>query len=126
MFVRPEDAVAVSDQRTVRVGDLEFRVGEGHAGVYGTDLADQQDAVRRVVKTDGDNALLPAVRQIYRFRCVDNGIPVRRVYFLHDIGPAFQPGPNGGAVFPGHFLTDGGAARAADPTQILQLEGTAG
>ena len=56
----------------------------------------------------------------------NNGIPVRRVYFLHDIGPAFQPGPNGGAVFPSHFLTDGGAARAADPTQILQLEGTAG
>ena len=126
VLVGAVDAVAVSNQGPIGIHDLELGVGQGHAGVGGADLADQQDAVRRVVKTDGDNALLPAVRQIYRFRCVDNGIPVRRVYFLHDIGPAFQPGPNGGAVFPSHFLTDGGAARAADPTQILQLEGTAG
>ena len=126
VLVGAVDAVAVPNQGPIGIHDLELGVGQGHAGVGGADLADQQDAVRRVVKTDGDNALLPAVRQIYHFRCVDNGIPVRRVYFLHDIGPAFQPGPNGGAVFPSHFLTDRGAARAADPTQILQLEGTAG
>ena len=67
VFIRPEDAVAVSDQCAVRVGDLEFRIGKSHAGVHGTDLADQQDAVRGVVKADGDNTLLTAVRQIDRF-----------------------------------------------------------
>ena len=86
MFVRPEDAVGVTDQRTVRVGDLEFRVGEGHAGVHGTDLADQQDAVRGVVKADGDHTLLTAVRQIDRFRGVDDAVPIGGVNLLHDIG----------------------------------------
>ena len=86
VFVRPEDAVAVPNQRTVRVGDLEFRVGEGHAGVHGTDLADQQDAVWGVVKADGDNTLLTAVRQIDRFGGVDDAVPIGGVNLLHDIG----------------------------------------
>ena len=86
MLIRPEDAVAVPNQRTVRIGDLKFRVGKGHAGVHGTDLADQQNAVRGVVKADGDHALLTAVRQIDRFRCVDDGVPIGRVNLLHDIG----------------------------------------
>ena len=86
MFIRPEDAVAVPNQCAVRVGDLEFRVGEGHTGVHGTDLADQQDAVRGVVKADGDHTLLTAVRQIDRFRGVDDAVPIGGVNLLHDIG----------------------------------------
>ncbi|CAN4002422.1 Stage 0 sporulation A-like protein, partial [Dysosmobacter welbionis] len=125
VFVRPEDAVAVSDQRTVRVGDLEFRVGEGHAGVYGTDLADQQDAVRGVVKADGDNTLLTAVRQVDRFRCVDDGVPIGGVNLLHDIGAGGQARPDGGTVLAGDLLPDGRAACAGGAAQKPQLEGAA-
>ena len=126
VFIRPEDAVGVTDQRTVRVGDLEFRVGEGHTGVHGTDLADQQDAVRGVVKTDCDNTLLTAVRQIDRFRGVDDAVPIGRVNLLHDIGAAFQARPDGGAVLAGDLLPDGRAAGAGGAAQKPQLEGAAG
>ena len=126
VFVRPEDAVAVSDQRTVRVGDLEFRVGEGHAGVHGTDLADQQDAIRGVVKADGDNTLLTAVRQVDRFRCVDDGVPIGGVNLLHDIGAGGQARPDGGAVLAGDLLPNGRAAGAGGAAQKPQLEGAAG
>ena len=126
MFIRPEDAVAVPNQCAVRVGDLEFRVGEGHAGVHGTDLADQQDAIRGVVKTDSDHTLLTAVRQIDRFGGVDDGVPIGRVNLLHDIGAAFQPRPDGGAVLAGDLLPDGRAAGAGGAAQKPQLEGAAG
>ena len=117
MFIRPEDAVAVPDQCAVRVGDLEFRVGECHAGVHGTDLADQQDAVRGVVKADGDNTLLTAVRQIDRFGCVDDGVPIGGVNLLHDIGTGGQPRPDGGAVLAGDLLPDSRAAGAGGAAQ---------
>ena len=117
VFVRPEDAIGVTDQRAVRVGDLEFRVGEGHTGVHGTDLADQEDAIRGVVKTDGDNTLLTTVRQIDRFRGVDDGVPIGGVNLLHDIGAAFQPRPDGGAVLAGDLLPDGRAAGAGGAAQ---------
>ena len=126
VLIRPEDAVAVPDQRAVRVGDLEFRVGEGHAGVYGTDLADQQDAVRGVVKADGDNTLLTAVRQIDRFRGVDDAVPIGRVNLLHDIGAGGQPRPDGGSVLACDLLPDGRAAGAGGAAQKPQLEGAAG
>ena len=126
VLVRPEDAIGVTDQRAVRVGDLKFRVGEGHAGVHGTDLADQQDAVRGVVKANGDHTLLTAVRQIDRFRGVDDGVPIGRVNLLHDIGAAFQPRPDGGAVLAGDLLPDGRAAGAGGAAQKPQLEGAAG
>ena len=125
VFVRPEDAVGIPDQRTVRVGDLEFRVGEGHAGVHGTDLANQQDAVRGVVKADGDNTLLTTVRQIDRFRGVDDGVPIGRVNLLHDIGTGGQPRPDGGAILAGDLLPDGRAAGAGGAAQKPQLEGAA-
>ena len=126
MLIRPEDAVGVTDQRTVRVGDLEFRVGEGHTGVHGTDLADQENAVRGVVKADGDNTLLTAVRQIDRFRGVDDGVPIGGVNLLHDIGTGGQPRPDGGAVLAGDLLPDGRAAGAGGAAQKPQLEGATG
>ena len=120
------DAVGVADQGPVRVHDLELGVLEGHAGVGGADLPNEQDAVRGVVEGDRDHILLTLVGNIDRFRGIDNGVPVRRVDLLHDIGAGSQPGPDGGPVLARHLRADDRAASAAGPAQIFQLEGAAG
>ena len=42
------------------------------------------------------------------------------------VGIHLEPGPDGGAVFPGHFLADGSSARSAGAAEIAQLERAAG
>jgi len=68
IFVRPINAVVVADQGSVRIHDLKFRVRQGHTGVDGADLADQEDAVRHILKPHGNDALLSAVCQENGFR----------------------------------------------------------
>ena len=62
VLVRPVEAVAVADEGAVGIHDFELRIGQGHAGVGGADLADQQDAIRHIFEPHGDDTLLPAVR----------------------------------------------------------------
>lgn len=126
IFISAINAVGVSDKGAVSVHNLELSILEGYAGVDGADLADEQIAVRHILKADGDNALLSVVRQINCFGGLDNGVPIRRIYLLQDIGTALEPRPDGGTIFAGHLLPDDCAACAAGSTQVAQLEGAAG
>ena len=99
---------------------------ERDAGIDIADLADEQHPVRHILKTDSDDALLTAVCQEDRFGGLDDGVPICRVHLLQNIGAAFQPGPNGGAVPARHLLADDGSASARGATQVAQLEGAAG
>ena len=56
---------------------------------------------------------------------MDDAVTICRIYFFQNIRPSGEAGPNGGAVLPGHFLTDHGAAGARGTTQKSQLEGGA-
>ena len=89
VFIAPVDAVGITDERSVCIGDFELGVLEGDAGIDSADLADQQISVRRIVKADRDNALLTAVGQVYRFGGVDDGVPVGGIDLFDDIGPTF-------------------------------------
>ena len=80
-----KNAVAVPNEGAVRVGDFELGVSQGHAGIDGAHLADQQIAVREVFKVDGDDALLPIVRKVDGLGALEDAVPVRRVNFLHDV-----------------------------------------
>ena len=82
--------------------------------------------IRRVVKADRDNALLTAVGQVYRFRGIDDGVPVGGIDLFDDIGPTFQPGPDAGAVLPRHLLPDDRAAGTGGSAQEAKLEGASG
>ncbi len=81
--------------------DLKLRILESHAGIDITNLANEQVAIRHILKWDGDDTLLTAVCQIDGFGRLDDGVAICRVHFLQNIGAAFEPGPNSGAVFPG-------------------------
>ena len=70
------NAVGIANQLAVRIGDLEFRILEGDAGVYRANLPHQQDSVRGIFKTNGDNALFTAVRQIDGFRGLEDAVSV--------------------------------------------------
>ena len=118
VFVRPVDTVAVANQGPVRIHDLKFRVGQGDTGVDGADLADQEDAVRHILKPHGNDALLSAVGQEDGFRGLDDAVPIRRVDFFQNIGAALEPGPDGSAIFSGHFLADSSSARSAGSAEI--------
>ena len=126
VFIGSENAVAVAHNGAVRIQNLKLGVLQGDGGVHRTDLADKQNSVRGVGKSDSDNALLPTVSQHDGFGGLDNVVPVRSVYFLQHIRAGVEARPHGGAVLPGNFGADDGAARAAGAAQIPQLERAAG
>ena len=126
VFVCPVDAVAVTDEGPVGVHHLKLGVLKGDRGVDRADLTDEQDAVRGVVKGDGDHVLLTLIRDVDGLGGVDDGVAVRGADFLNNIGPLGQPGPDAGSVLPCGFLPDHGAASTGSAAQEAKLEGAAG
>ena len=41
VLIGSENTIGVTDECPVCIGDFEFRIGQSHAGIGGTDLADQ-------------------------------------------------------------------------------------
>ncbi len=126
VLVGSENAIGIADHGAVRVGDLKLGVLQGNAGIGGAHLPHKKEAVRHIVEADRHHGLLPVVCQEHRLGGIDDGVPVRRVHLLHDVGPRLQPGPHGNAIFPCYLLANDSAARAAAPRQIAELEGASG
>ena len=126
VFIGAVDAVAVADQGAIRVGDLEFRIRQCDRGIDRTNLPDEQDTIRHILKPDGDDTLLTAVSQIDGLGALDDAVAIRWIDFFQNIGARGETGPDGGAVFPGHFLTDDGTACSAGAAKEPQLEGGSG
>ena len=123
VFIGAEDAVGITNEGAVRIGDLELCVGQGLAGIGGADLADEQIPVRHVFKADSDDTLLPAVRKIDGLGGLDDAVPVRRIHLLHDVRSWLQARPDGHAVGAGHLLSNHGAAGTGGASQVAELEG---
>ena len=123
--VGPVNPIGITNQSSVRVGDLELGVLEGDAGVDGADLPDEEISVRRIIKGHSNDILHAVVRNVDRFRGIDDGIPISGVDLLHDIGARSEARPDAGAVFPGDLLPDDRAARAGGAAQEAELEGAA-
>ena len=122
VLIRPEDPVAVPDNSSVGIGDLELGVRQGYAGVDRAYLADEQIAVRHVLEADGNDALLPVVRQIDSLGGLDDAVSVRGVYLFNHICPRPQARPEGHAVGAGGPLPDDGTAGAGGTAQVAELE----
>ena len=75
----------IRKERAIRIGDFELGVRQGHAGIGGADLADQQVPVRHILEAHCNDRLLTAVRQIDGLGALEDAVPVRRVNFLHDV-----------------------------------------
>ena len=117
VLIGSENAIGVTDKRPVRIGNFELRIGQSHAGIGSTDLADQQISVRHVLKPDSYNGLLTTVSQEDGFRRLNDAISVPRVYLLQNIGACSEPSPNGSSVFSGYFLPDDGTASTGGSTE---------
>ncbi len=72
LFISAVNAVAVPDQGAVRVHDLKFGVLEGDGGIGRAHLPNKKIAVRHIVEANGDNALLPVVRNEHGFGGIDD------------------------------------------------------
>ena len=70
--------------------------------------------------------MLSAVSQIDGLGALDDAVAIRWIDFFQNIGARGETGPDGGAVFPGHFLTDDGTACSAGAAKEPQLEGGSG
>ena len=123
VFVGDKDPVAVPDQGTVRIGDFELGVSQGHAGVDRAHLADEQIAVRHVLEADGDDTLFSAVRQVDGLGGLDDTVPVRGVYLLDHVCPGLQARPDGHAVGAGHLLADHRTTGTGGAAQVAELKG---
>src|SRR5699024_8476338 len=91
-----------------------------------TNLPDKQDTIRHILKSDGDDTLLTTVRQVDRFRGLDDAVTICRIYFFQNIRPSGEAGPNGGSVLSGHFLANDSPARSAGAAKEPQLESGSG
>lgn len=120
IFIGAVNAIGIANQQAVRIGDLEFRILQGEAGVDGTNLAHQQDSVRGVLESNGDNTLFATVCQIDGFRGLKDAVAICGIHFLQNISAGLQASPDGSAVFAGHLLTDDGSARTGGTAQIAE------
>src|SRR5699024_2501765 len=122
VLVSPVDTVAIANQGTIRVGDLELRIRQRDGGVDRTNLPDEQDTIRHILKPDSDDTLLAAVRQVDRLRGLDDTVPICWIHLFQNIVARLQPGPDGGAVLAGDFLANHGTASARGAAEEPQLE----
>ena len=125
VLVCSENTVGIANQGPVRIRDFELGVLQGHAGIGGADLTDEQDAVRGVVEGDGDHVLLTLVGNVDGLGGVDDGVAICGADFLNNIGPLGQPGPDAGPVLPCGFLPNHGTSSAGRAAQKAELEGAA-
>ena len=126
IFIGAVNTVGIANQLTVRIGDLKFRILEGNARIDRANLPHQQDSVRGVFKTNGDNTLLTAVRQIDGFRGLEDAVAICGVDFLQNVGAGLQASPDSSTVLTGHFLADDGTTGTGSATQITKDEGCTG
>ena len=72
---------------------------------------------------NGDDALLPVVRQVDGLGALEDAVSIPWVNFFHDVCPRLQARPEGHAVGAGGTLPDDSSASAGGAAQVAELEG---